>query len=157
MRFFRKKSTICFLLLNLSINGEEKHIQENVSKTNNIKMVINSMKEKYVNSHMLDSKNELLKIKMDSNKNITESNGTYNKKIAEYDRLLQINSINELMSCYQGSDNNVINRLVNIFKEFLQSLDSNYSDLLKKYSHGSEVKGNLNIYDLERIFFLKKL
>jgi hypothetical protein len=143
MKFYElilKKITEYFFLLHLKTIGDDNLHQDSFSKILVIKLVIEKLIEKAnstSNQTLTNTNEQDLKAQIDlsllNDKNVVDQEDDKNI-IQEYNKLLGLKSLNELNAISSDSSNKLASHFNKLIKDFLDKLNTNYSDMLYKYS-----------------------
>jgi hypothetical protein len=152
MDLLLKKINEYFLVLQLKIGGDENLYQESHSKLFIIKIAVEKLLEKSYsngeNSNKTTEKENMNSLNTESNsiklnQNIPSLNSFDD---SAYKKILEIDSLPELIRSYKNSDNKVLKHLSDISSQFVEKLNSNYNDLIQKYSQsGNAFNNNLQL------------
>ena len=144
-----KKLNEYFLLLNLTLTGEENLYQESHSKFFTIKLATDKLLEKLHNNNI----NSETFITNENEKNLKKEK---EKKEDLQNKILQCKNMNDLMKMNEDPNEMVIKHLNKIFDEYLKKIHFNYSDLLNSYSNIKNISSPDNILRIDD-FFAQKL
>ena len=148
-----KKINELFLVLHLKIGGDDNLYQESFSKFFVIKLVTERLLEKfYVNNSEsnntnlnIENNNSVNTININSNVFLTNDKSNSDKETeSEYKKLLEFNSLSDIIKNYKDSDNQVLNHFSAISNNFLDKINKNYNDLIQKFST-NKTQNSLNI------------